>query len=280
MRPPEPPSPDYLARQWQRLHAWVASATRAFDGAPQHVTRSALAPLLGWLHILEAMLRRLVLIAASSIILAARPTPTRHTHTRKPIERRCNVSFRLIAFHREQQTDRKAHTTAPASSTPTRQPAFFAWKTDSLLTARNNFHVADNTPAHPRHTTRARLLPQTYDDGPLIPPYEPRHTGILARPPATAAQNSTRQPGQTTTPLANFLARLQHVASLIAAPDALIQRAARRLTRLGAAQRFALAQCPPPHPQTRMRSFTGEFLPLIDAHFKTLSRIGLHANTS
>ena len=279
MRPPEPPSPDYLAKQWQRLHAWSASATRAFDGAPQHVTRTVLAPLLGWLHILEAMLRRLVLIAASNIILAARPAQPRRTHTRKTIERSCRLSFRLIAFHREPH-DREQQPRRTASNPPTRQPAFFAWKTDSLLTARNNFHVSDNPPTHPRHATHARLLPQPYDDGPLIPPYEPRQTNSLARPPAPAAKCSAQDPGQTTTPLAAFLARLQHVAGLIASPGALIQRAARRLTRLAMRQRFALAQCPPPHPQGRMRSFTGQFLSLIDAHFKTLPVIGLQPNTS
>jgi len=266
-----PDMPSAIDPWWQRLRAWIAPAQQAFTASPAHVTRGQLAPLLGWIYIIEALLRRLVLLAAGALRLTLAPARKQKPKTAsRPTPRTpAPPAFRLIGFRAPRLAPRPRILFLDAPPAP-RRPAparpFLAWQTDTLLSAHNRFD-AGNWRAPPTRRGASRTLPPPHYEDDLIPPYEPR-TLIQTSPASTPARSAP--PEHATQPplaLAGVLARFARLAALVAAPDRLIRRAAFRLARLTHRKRFALAQCPPPHPKRQMRAFTPCFRSLlIPAH--------------
>ena len=254
---------------WQRLHAWVETATSVFTASPAHVTRGQLAPLLGWIYVIEALLRRLVLLAACALRLTPAPARKQRPQPAPTPRTPAPPAFRLIGFRAPPCPPRPRILFLDAPPPP-RRPAparpFLAWQTDTLLSAHNRFDASSwRAPSTPRGASRA-LPPPPYE-GDLIPPYEPRT--LIESSPSSASARSAPPEHATQPPLAlaGVLARFMRLAALAAAPGSLIRRAAFRLARLTDRKRFALAQCPPPHPQRQMRAFTPCFRSLlIPAH--------------
>ena len=253
---------------WQRLHAWIASATSIFTASPAHVTRGQLAPLLGWIYIIEALLRRLVLLAASALRLTLAPArKQRRQRTARPTPRtQRHPAFRLIGF-RAPPPARHGRASLPRIHRPRPGPAamrpFLAWQTHTLISAHNRFDASSRHASRQPRAGRCTPPPPPYELATRSRPTNPARSSRLRRINArTIRAARTRHTAAPRTRPASSPASLR-LAALAAAPDSLIRRAAFRLARLTDRKRFALAQCPPPHPRRQTRAFTPHFRSLV-----------------
>ena len=214
--PDAPAAQDQYAPEWQLLRTWRDLALKAAGQAAAHLSRSEVEPILRWIFVLEFILRRLVLIAATALVVSLRPRSTRAA-ARMPSVRTTTAHpkqtpFRLYApgrpphGHVPRASD-AAHATAhreaiPANETP-QQPSShkprYPLPIDTLLRAgHDNQHDRSEPPEQPEQPAPRAPLPK--------------------RAPATYAA----------TPL---VARITYLAQLIAAPGTLIARAARAFAR-------------------------------------------------
>lgn len=275
---------------WQSLRTWVGLADAAFKSTPTQAWRLQVAPLVSWLHIIEAMLRRLILIAACELGLAApTPGPARADHTRPASRDTRPHSFRIFSFRMPRRPARPRMIfldAAPPASRPRflrASPTHIATHSDALLAADNQFHATDWRPARARRTSaRASLQSHLFAcDGDPIPPYE-----HLAPPPyrghtAPAAPLLSERPAAAPVAIDGLLARFLQLVDCVNAPARLIRRAALKLARLSRVRMFTLMQCAPPHPAGRLRPFTPHFRHrLIPAHHRVISAIGQRMNSS
>ena len=254
-----PASHDTYAPLWELLRTWRDLALKAAGRAPAQLSRSEVEPILRWIYVLAFVLRRLVLIAATKLVVslpqksraAARTPPDRATTTAHP------NAFRLYAHNRRPRAHAERATTRHETTldTGTQKPPLankphYPLPIDTLLRAsHDNQHDAPEAPERP--------------EPPALQPH------ALNRAPAI----------YDATPL---IARITHLAQLIANPDALIARAARALARnRETATRLAYQRPPRARGVLRtMRHLIPDILaPLHDALSEILLAYG-HANTS
>ena len=283
------PAPD--CPWWQSLRAWVGLADAAFKAAPLHALRLQVAPLVSWIHIIEAMLRRLILLAACELGLAAPAPCSRHADHSRPASRVTRShGFRIFGFRAPRRPPRPRVIFLDAAPSPSR-PRFqrtgarpIATHPDALLTACNHFDGPDWRPAHTSRTSaRAPLQSHLFAcDGDPIPPYEHHEpTPYHASHAAHAAPVLSDRPAATPVSIEGLLARFLQLVERIKAPARLIRRAALKLARLNTRRVFTLLQCAPPHPAGRLRPFTPHFRHrLIPAHHRVISALGQYLNTS
>lgn len=136
-----------LAPVWALLRMWTANAVAEHGACRDHLTREELVPIRRAIALIEAMLRRLVLVAASAIALdiAARNTAAHTTSTRRrshtssrtptPSTRRARKTYRVYTHARAKSArrhTRAASTTRGRTSYSKTEPeisveAFNAW---------------------------------------------------------------------------------------------------------------------------------------------------------
>lgn len=275
---------------WQSLRTWVGLADAAFKSTPTQAWRLQVAPLVSWLHIIEAMLRRLILIAACELGLAApTPGPARADHTRPTSRDTRPHSFRIFSFRTPRRPPRP-HVIFLDAAPPTSRPRFLrasptriATHPDALLAADSQFDATGWRPARASRTSARACLQSSlfaYDGDP-IPPYEhrapPPYTGYAA----LAAPLLSERPAAAPVAIDGLLARFLQLVDCVNAPARLIRRAALKLARLSRVRTFTLMQCAPPHPAGRLRPFTPHFRHrLIPAHHRVISAIGQRMNSS
>jgi hypothetical protein len=123
---------DALAPLWRRLRDWVSAAMHNHEHARDHLTRDELAPMRTAIFEIEALLRRLVLVAATAVTVdfTARWSLDRRAPARQrrpgaatqPTTRRAANTFRLFNI-RWSKTDKSLTTTVAVdeqSAPPTR----------------------------------------------------------------------------------------------------------------------------------------------------------------
>jgi len=255
------PQPQDFTPMWDILRDWLQHATRSASEAPTTFLRKRAAPLMRWIYTLEFVLRRLVLIAATTLIInqpqsharaSTRTQASPATTTPATPPPATKNTFRLYAPDRPKRTHRAAPartgTTATTNTLPhARRPTA---PIDTLLRADQQ-HLHDAGPLAHR------------EDADAPPPPAPR------RAPITYAAHA-------------FSERLAYLAQLIANPDKLIARAARALTRK---RSFALRLSEACTPRARgilrtmRRVFADILAPLHHACGDTLQRYA-HADTS
>ena len=259
MTPANAPQDTY-APLWELLRTWRDLALKAAGRAPAQLLRSEVEPILRWIYVLAFVLRRLVLIAATKRAVSL-PQRATHAAIRTPSGRATTTAhpntFRLYAHtqrpraHAAQATTR--HETTLHNDTQKPPPAtkpHYPLPIDTLLRAsHDDLHDAPEAPDRPEQPPpQLRALiraPAIYDAKPLI-------------------------------------ARITHLAQLIANPDKLIARAARALARnRETATRLAYQRPPRARGVLRtMRHLIPEVLaPLHDAFSDIMFTYG-HANTS
>ena len=267
-----PATHDTYAPLWERLRGWRDLALKAASDAPAQLSRREVEPMLRWIFVLEFILRRLVLIAATALVVilpqpATRPksasAATRTSSGRAATTARPNT-FRLHAHNQQprDQASHAAHTTAhhettltsDATQKPPHKPRY-PLPIDTLLRAsHDNLHDAPERPERPER------------------PEQPEQQAVQLRAPKRTATYAA-------TPL---IARITHLAQLIANPDTLIARAARALARnRETATRLAWQR--PPRARgvlrTMPRIIAEILVPLHDALSDILLNYA-HANTS
>ena len=203
-----PAQQDIDAPAWARLRQWLQVVTRESQSLAATLTRKQLKPMMRWIFILEYMLRRLVLIAAATMIVSTppkrKPAPATHVH---PTRRSPNPNaFRLYALYWPPPPPRPRITFLDAPPQPKLPPPRTAppitlkpraaMQADSILSARSPIWVA--------------------------------RAGKSATPPAEKLEHKRAPPEFAAQPL---LDRLAMLGRLIANPQKLIARAARKLAR-------------------------------------------------
>jgi len=198
---------DRYAPVWERLRVWRGLALKAAGQTPEHLSRAQVEPMLRWIFVLEFILRRLVLIAAAALTIRLPQKSTRVTPT---LSRRAVTTVRATATAFRLY----AHTRRP--------PAHAAHVTARPQTIRTNARPHHPpTPRYPlpvdallrtgQHDLPDRAESPAQDDTPPPQPPAPKHAAIYAAKP--------------------LIARVAHLAQLIAAPNQLIARAARAFAR-------------------------------------------------
>jgi hypothetical protein len=134
---------------WQRLRDWIAEALYNHAGSLEYRTREQLTPLRIWLTLIENLLRRLILMAASTAKVDAKPQwrpepkpepqpePTADTpaEPETPAPEKPNTShfrFRLYGIYwpRKTNTETKATFTGAAPPTATSTQVLFIIRID------------------------------------------------------------------------------------------------------------------------------------------------------
>lgn len=258
-----------LAPLWQRLRTWVEAALHNHHNSRDYLTRDELLPIRTSIFEIEALLRRLVLVAATAITLNIQarwsPAPgtnarTRARQTPKRIIRTANT-FRLFTI-RWSKTDRTLATTVAVETTSdatqahphTHTPRTTA-HSDSLTSGPSTCR-SSKCAGRPASHGRAHIP----TDAPEIPIEDVMRWFASCAPAETSGQAAwrqhlevlaeieragqpRRQPQNPTGPrlerktlpqlldATQPLARLACLAELAANPDALIQRAAIAMAR-------------------------------------------------
>ena len=256
-----------LAPLWQRLRTWVETALNNHQHSRDRLTRDELLPIRTSIFEIEALLRRLVLVAATAITLDIQarwsPAPrtnarTRAKQTTRRIIRAANT-FRLFTI-RWSKTDKTLATTV-AVETPSdathahpHTPRTTA-HSDSLTSGPSTCRSAKSA-GRPASHGRAHIP----TDAPEIPIEDVMRWFASCTPTETSGQAAWRQhlealaeieragqprpqPQNPTGPrlerktlpqlldATQLQARLAYLAELAANPDALIQRAALAMAR-------------------------------------------------
>jgi hypothetical protein len=126
---------DYL---WQRLRAWVAEALHNHANALEYRTHDQLTPLRIWLTLIENLLRRLILMAATTAQVDTKPqwrpdpkpepepqpepTPETPAEPETPAPAKPNTShvrFRLYGIYWPRKTDTETKATFTGAAPPT-----------------------------------------------------------------------------------------------------------------------------------------------------------------
>jgi hypothetical protein len=224
--PNAPAAQDQYAPEWRLLRTWRDLALKAAGRAAAQLSRSEVEPILRWIFVLEFILRRLVLIAATALAVRLRPRSTRAA-ARMPSARTTTAHpkqtpFRLYApggpphGHVPRASD-AAHATAhreaiPANETP-QQPSShkprYPLPIDTLLRAdHDNQHDGSEPPEQPEQPapqappaqTRARHLR--------------RNAAGRARHLSRATHRCSRQAHRPRRPRLRAQARDRHAPSL------------------------------------------------------------------
>lgn len=247
---------DALAPHWEQLRAWTDKAMADHQHSRAHLTSEELVDLRRWIVVIEAMLRRLVLLAATGVEVdpgiatswsgapktpddpapdadrdptasppdapvtepapSAEPAPSEKTPTRR------KRSFRLF--------ERTRHTAAHDSSAP---PA--ARRETHTRARRRRFRASTKpvelTPEQCMAWFESRPEVTTVDRGNAAfsqGQYQP----VPRKPPVTRrGPRLERKDAPDLIPTGSLVERLLYVAGLVANPDALIRRAAIAMAR-------------------------------------------------
>jgi hypothetical protein len=153
---------------WQRLRDWLAEALHNHANALEYRTRDQLIPLRIWLTLIENLLRRLILMAASTEKVdvkpqwapAPKPEPEPAADTPaepEPPTRKSNTShfrFRLYGIHWPRKANANATSTFDGTAPPT------ATCTRALITIRIDIrdpllHVGERPQRRTKSSTRS-----------------------------------------------------------------------------------------------------------------------------
>ncbi len=255
-----------LAPYWQLLRDWLSAALHNHQHSRNHLTRDELAPIRTSIFEIEALLRRLVLVAATAITLdtAARWSPapktdatTRARHTPKAIVRKA-IGFRLFKIVWS-KTGAKLATTAvlidrsAAQSTP-RTSAHSDTLTSGPPGARPAAPPKSGDSPHTHHTHIAKkpieLTAEEFDrwgatldlaaaraeaEAEYRAAMEELELADQPRPQQAPKQAAQPRLEKKTVPqlldATELQARLALLEELVANPEALIQRAAHAMNR-------------------------------------------------
>ena len=266
------------APAWQKLRDWMSHASNAIRAAPAMLSRADMPPIKRWLYLLEAMLRRLVLLAAITLKLDIVPRwgrPPRNTRSTPPEPKHQKAAnpnaFRLfsVTWPKPPPRPRIILLDAPPPAKKQRPlslaRAFITWQSDTLLTAGAKLAPA----AKPTHafTRRPNDLPRERPEpieADLLPhgqreiffPQPPllqtavRPPGLAPQTPPTALETKAEP---ATLPREAMLERFLAIVKLIATPQPLIHRAARAMARCREIA-MRLGDARPPRPNVRMRA--------------------------
>lgn len=278
------------APAWQQLRDWMSHASHAIRAAPAMLTRADMPPIKRWLFLLEAMLRRLVLLAAITLKLDIVPRWSRAPRNTGSIppkpkhQKAANPNaFRLFSVTWPKPPPRPSIILldAPPPVRKQRPPiltrAFFTWQSDTLLRAG-----AKSAPATaPTHTLTRRPndLPRERPE-PIDADLLPHGQREIFFPPQLLKQTAGRPPGMplqtppmaletkaepATLPREAMVERFLAIVKLIAKPQPLIDRAARAMARCREIA-MRLGDARPPRPNARMRAlihpFSSTLIPL------------------
>ena len=258
---------DALAPLWRRLHTWVDAALQSHQHSRDQLTRDELLPLRARIFEIEALLRRLVLVAATAVTLdfQARWSPAAKTHAKSRARRtskrivRAARTFRLYTL-RLSKTDRSLTTTVAVeaqTSDATHAHTHAARTTahsDTLTSGPAKVHAPARARGNGPHD-RAHIP----TDDPDIPIEDVMRWFAAYVPDETTAEairrqekeilselERTGQPRKSAHPKGQKLERkttpqlldatqlqayLAHLAQLAANPHAVIQRAAIAMAR-------------------------------------------------
>lgn len=252
--------PQDFAQLWRLLHAWRDLATRSAGNAPAILTRKQAAPLMRWIYVIEFVLRRLVLIAATALIVSL---PTKRARAATGTAIACRATTTRPAANTANMLRLCPHTRRPCAAAAPRTAAI---------------ETKSQPPACPRRRPSAPIDPllradrqHLHDAGPL-----PQRDDSWTPPPPAPKRASTLYAAQS------FAERIAHLAQLVASPDKLIARAARALARRRELALHLAEQYPPRRKGIlrTLRHVIPEILaPLHDACADILLRYA-HANTS
>ncbi len=258
---------DALAPLWRRLRDWMQAALDNHQHSRDQLTRDELVPIRTCIFEIEALLRRLVLVAATAITLDIQarwsPAPktdakTRAKQTTKRIVR-AGQTFRLYKI-RWSKTDRRLTTTVAVAeqSAPQTHPHTHTTRTiahsDSLTSgpsacrsakragkphARDRAHIAKDDPEmsiEDFERWRASYVPtETSAQAAMRQEQEIlaelERAGQPRKPANPAGPKLERKTAPQLIDTTQLQAHIVHLAALVANPEALIRRAAIAMAR-------------------------------------------------
>ncbi len=241
---------DALAPHWELLRAWTEKAMADHQHSRAHLTSEELVELRRWIVVIEAMLRRLVLLAATGVEVdpaiakswsgaskapddpapdadrdqpaIAPDAPVADAAPSEEPPTRRKRSFRLF--------DRTRHTTAHDGSAP---PA--AARKPHTHTPRRRTRVSTEPPEMTPEQCMAWFQSQpgvTAAERGNAAFSQGEHQPVPRKPPAThRGPRLERKDAPDLIPTGSLVERLLDVAELVANPDALIRRAAIAIAR-------------------------------------------------
>ena len=247
---------------WARLRDWLAEALHNHAGSLEYRTRKQLQPIRLWLTLIEHLLRRLVLLAATTLPLDRpsrwRPPPRAQADAPRvpatPLRSnasRATLAFRLYGIYWGAAAPHGTHA-APQAATRPRLIVRLTLSPDALL--RIGDRPARPTATHRPSTTRRAYISRKLPDLTV----DQFQAWLAAQPEITCSdidlqllreQASTRRlkiDGQPNAPhkmqsphpdaselisTQPFMDRLALLSQLIGDPDALIRRAALAFAR-------------------------------------------------
>ena len=276
---------------WQTMRDWMSYASHAIRQSPEMLTRADMTLIKRWLHLLETMLRRLVLLAAIDYKVDivprwSRPTRKKKTAQPKPKPRRKprpdKPTFKLfsVRWPKPAPRPRIMLLDAPPPPKPKRcfiiTRPFITWQSDTLLQAGAKPERA-KTKRQPATRRRSDLPPTRREriEGNLLPsgqkqilcPNRAKRTaglppGISPKSPTLAIETKSEP---ETIAREVMVERFLALVKLIAKSQPLIRRAAFAMARCRElAMRLGYAD--PPRPRGRMhlavREYSTTLIPL------------------
>lgn len=241
---------DALAPHWEQLRAWTDKAMADHQHSRAHLTSEELVALRRWIVVIEAMLRRLVLLAATGVEVDPDIAKSWSGAPKTPDDPAPDADHDQPAS----PPDAPVVETAPSEETPTRRKRSFRLFDRPRHTTT---HDSSAPPAAKRetHTRTPRRRARYSTEPPEMTPEQcmawfqsqpevttiergnaafsqGEHEPIPRKPPAThRGPRLERKDAPDLIPTGSLVERLLNIAGLVANPDALIRRAAIAMAR-------------------------------------------------
>lgn len=241
---------DTLAPHWEQLRAWTDKAVADHQHSRAHLTSEELVDLRRWIVVIEAILRRLVLLAATGVEVDPSITKSWSGAPKTPDEPAPDADREQTAS----PPDQPVAEPAPSEETPPRRKRSFrlfdctrhpaAHDSSAPAAAARQPHYRPPRRRFRASTKPVELTPEQcmawFESRPEVTTIERgnaafsqgQHEPVPRKPPVThRGPRLERKDAPDLVPTASLVERLLHVAGLVANPDALIHRAAIAMAR-------------------------------------------------